>query len=108
MFSLSLTLSRIGPQRRCRLTWTNSLSPVSRYGNVVVVRVKLIGQLGARMNGLTFPVVKLLSKTWWIPTGARLEGPKLEPKGPRAQVVVLTADQGFLSIQGTLLGFYNI
>jgi len=29
-------------------------------------------------------VVKLLSKRWWIPAGARLEGPKLESKGPRA------------------------
>jgi len=42
------------------------------------------------------------------PTGARLEGPKLEPKGPRAQLVLLTADQGFSSIQGILLGFYSI
>jgi len=32
-------------------------------------------------------VVKLLSKRWWIPMGARLEGPKLEPKGPRADGV---------------------
>jgi len=40
-------------------------------------------------------VVKLLSKRWWIPTGARLEGPKLEPKGPREHVVLLTADEGF-------------
>jgi len=32
------------------------------------------------------PVVKLLGKMWWIPTGARLEGPKLEPEGPRAEV----------------------
>ena len=38
-------------------------------------------------------VVKLLSKTWWIPTGARLEGPKLEPTGPRAEVGLPTADQ---------------
>jgi len=53
-------------------------------------------------------VVKLLSKRRWIPTGARLEGPKLEPKGPREQVVLLTADQGFSSIQGILLGFYSI
>jgi len=53
-------------------------------------------------------VVKLLSKRRWIPTGARLEGPKLEPKGPRAQVVLLTADQGFSSIQSILLGFYSI
>jgi len=39
---------------------------------------------------------------------ARLEGPKLEPKGLREQVVLLTADQGFLSIQGIPLGFYSI
>jgi len=31
-------------------------------------------------------VVKLLSNAWWIPTGERLEGPKLELKGPRAEV----------------------
>ena len=53
-------------------------------------------------------VVKLLSKRWWMPTGARLEGPKLELIGTRAQVVLLTADQGFSSIQGILLGFYSI
>jgi len=29
-------------------------------------------------------VVKLPSKRWWIPVGARLEGPKLEPEEPRA------------------------
>jgi len=40
-------------------------------------------------------VVKSLSKRWWIPTGARLEGPKLEPEGPRAEVGFPTADQGF-------------
>jgi len=51
-------------------------------------------------SGDTVAVVKLLSK--------RLEGPKLAPKGPRAQVVLLTADQGFSSIQGILLGFYSI
>ena len=54
------------------------------------------------------PVVKLLSKRWWIPVGARLEGPKLEPEGPRADVRFPTADQGFSSIQGTLFGFYGI
>ena len=53
-------------------------------------------------------MVKLLSKRWWIPTGARLEGPKLEPKGSRAEVVFPIADHGFSSIQGTLLGFYSI
>jgi len=40
--------------------------------------------------------------------GATLEGPKLEPKRPRAQVVILSADQGFSSIQGILLDFYSI
>jgi len=54
------------------------------------------------------PVVKLLINRWWIHTGTRLEGPKLEPKGPRAQVVLLTADQGFSSIQGILFDFYSI
>ena len=32
------------------------------------------------------PVVKLLSKKWWIPVGARLERPKLEPEGSIAGV----------------------
>jgi len=50
-------------------------------------------------------VVELLSKRWWIPTGARLEGPKLEPEGPRAEVGFSTADVGFSSIQGTLSAF---
>jgi len=54
-------------------------------------------------------VVKLLGTTrWWIPIGARPEGPKLKPEGPRAEVVFPTADQGFSSIQGTLFGFYGI
>jgi len=53
-------------------------------------------------------VVKLLSKRWWIPTGARLEGPKLEPEGPRAEVGFPTADLGFSSIQGTLFDLYGI
>jgi len=44
-------------------------------------------------------VVKLLSKRLWIPRGARLEGPKLEPEGPRADVGFPTADLGFSSIQ---------
>jgi len=33
---------------------------------------------------------------------------KLEPEGPRAEVGLPTADQGFLSIQGTLFGFYKM
>jgi len=55
-----------------------------------------------------YPVVKLLCKRWWIPIGARFEGPKLEPKRPRAEVGFPTADQEFPSIQGTLFGFYGI
>jgi len=42
------------------------------------------------------------------PTGARLEGPKLESEGPRAEVGFLTVDHGFSSIQCSLLGFYGI
>jgi len=53
-------------------------------------------------------VVKLLSKRWWIPIGTRLEGLKLEPEGPRAEVGFPPAIQGFSSIQGTLSGFYGI
>ena len=48
-------------------------------------------------------VVKLLSKRWWIPIGA-----KLKPEGPRAEVRFLTADQEFSNIQRTLFGFYGI
>jgi len=54
------------------------------------------------------PVVKLLSKRWWIPIGARLEGPKLETEGPRADVGFPTADHWLSSIQGTLFDFYGI
>jgi len=50
----------------------------------------------------------LLSKSWWIPIGARPEGPKLEPEVPRAKVGFPTADQGFSCIQGTLFGFCGI
>jgi len=39
-------------------------------------------------------VVKLLSKRW-IPIGGRLEGPKLEPGGLRAEMGFPIADQGF-------------
>jgi len=45
-------------------------------------------------------VVKLPSKRWWIPIGARSEG-------PRAEVGFTTADHGLSSIQGTLFGFYG-
>ena len=46
-------------------------------------------------------VVKLLSKRWWISTGAR-------PEGPTAEVGFPTADQGLSSIQHTLFGFCGI
>jgi len=46
-------------------------------------------------------VVKLLSKRWWIPIGARLEGLRAEVRFP-------TAYQGFSSIQGTLFDACNI
>ena len=46
-------------------------------------------------------MVKLLSKRWWIPIGARLER-------TRAEVGFPTADQGLSSIQGTLFGSYDI
>ena len=62
----------------------------------------------ARCWGEERTVVKLLSKRWWIPTGARPEGPKLEPEGLRAEVGFPTACRGFSSIQGTLFGFYGI
>jgi len=39
--------------------------------------------------------VKLLSKRWWIRVGGRLEGPKLEPGGLRAEMGFPIADQGF-------------
>jgi len=50
-----------------------------------------------------YPVVKLLSKRWWIRICAT-------PEGPRAEVGFATADQWFSSIQGTLghSGFYGI
>ena len=51
----SLTCSRLGPQRRSRVTTTNSLSPESRYGNDVVVAAELIGPFGSQTTGLTFP-----------------------------------------------------
>ena len=55
-----------------------------------------------------YSVVKSLSKKWWIPIGGRPEGSKLEPEGPRIEVGFPTADQGFSSIQGTLVGFCGI
>ena len=45
--------------------------------------------------------VKLLSKRWWIPIGARLEAPTAEVGFP-------TADQGLSSIQDTLFGLWHL
>jgi len=65
-------------------------------------------RLHCHLTDHLYAVVKLLSKRWWIPIGATLEGPKLESEGQRAEVGFPTADQGFSSIQGTLFGFYDI
>jgi len=50
-------------------------------------------------------MVKLLSKRWWIPIGARLEGSKLKPERPIIEVGLRAADQGVSSIQRTLSGY---
>ena len=50
----------------------------------------------------------LLSKRWWISVGARLEGPKLEPEEPRAEVGFPTAGEGFSSIQRALFSSNDI
>ena len=47
---------------------------------------------GAEGDSCPSAVVKLLGKRWWIPVGERLEGPKLEPEGPKAEVGFPTAD----------------
>ena len=50
-------------------------------------------------------VVKLLSKRWWIPIGAKLEGPKLEPEGPRADVGSRQPTRGFRAFRALCLAF---
>ena len=65
-------------------------------------------QQGVRIRLQFHPVVKLLSKRCWFPTGARIEGPKLEPEGPRSRGGIPTADQGSSSIQGAMFGLYGI
>jgi len=49
--------------------------------------VKCCSQLCLWCNCDVTAVVRLLSKRCWIPIAARLEGPKLEPEVPRAEVV---------------------
>ena len=47
------------------MTTTDSLSPDSRYGNVVVVAAELIGPVGARTTEWTFPSWHLSIKISW-------------------------------------------
>ena len=84
------------------------LSPLAA-SQLYVLLLLLLHPLNGLVSRTTWvTVVKLLSKRWWIHTGARLEVPKLEPEGPRAEVGFPTADQGFSSIRGILFGFYGI
>ena len=55
-------------------------------------KVPLPMGIRALMVSWAHPVVTLLSKRWWIPAGARPEGPKLETEGPRAEMRFPTAD----------------
>jgi len=48
---------------------------------------------------------KLLSKRWWIPIGARLEGTKFEPEWPRAEVGVRPPTRGFRAFKALCLAF---
>jgi len=50
-------------------------------------------------------VVELLSNRWWIPIGARPEGPKLEPEGPRAEVGFPTPTGDFGAFVALCLAF---
>jgi len=50
-------------------------------------------------------VVNLLSKRWWIPIGARPEGPKLEPERPRAEMGFPTAVRSFRALEALCLAF---
>ena len=50
-------------------------------------------------------VVKFLSRRWWIPTGARLEGPKLETEGSRADVGSRPPTRSFRAFRALCLAF---
>jgi len=65
-------------------------------------------QEGVRIRLQFHPVVKFLSRRWWIPIGARIEGPKLDPEQPRSRGGIPTAYLGFSSIQGAMFGLYGI
>ena len=53
--SSSLTRSQLGPQRRSRVTATNSLPPQSRNGYIVVIAAELVGPFGTWSTWWTFP-----------------------------------------------------
>ena len=53
--SSSSTCSRLGPQRRSRVTATNSLPPQSCSGNIVVITAELVGPFGTGSTWWTFP-----------------------------------------------------
>ena len=88
-------------------------STVARFVNgprlVLAVRAQRtqLVQLDKNSNTAVNAVVKLPSKRRWIPTGARLEGPKLEPEEPRADVGFPDRRPGVFE-HGTLFGFYDI
>jgi len=79
-------------------------------------RVKIVQAMAMRAghwfkcpNGMQlficYAVVKLLSKRWWIPIGARPEGPKLENEGPTAEVGFRLPTRGFGSFKTPCLAF---
>ena len=72
------------------------------------IREKTPEVSSAELSTLSLLVVKLLSKRWWIPIGTRLEGSKLEPEGPRAEVGFPTADQGFRAFKALCLTFMAV
>jgi len=50
-------------------------------------------------------MVKFLTKRWWIPIGARLEVPELEPEGQRAEVGFRAPTRGFRVFRALSLAF---
>ena len=79
-------------------------------------RVQIVQAMGMRAghwfkcpNGMQlficYAVVKLLSKRWWIPIGARPEGPKLENEGPTTEVGFRLPTRGFRAFKTLCLAF---
>jgi len=50
-------------------------------------------------------VVKLLSRRWWIPIGARLEGPNSRPKGREQSWGSRPPTRGFQAFKAFCLAF---